>query len=62
MAGIDFQAEGRMIIAPLNVRDGKPYQFVHADSLCHMAPLPPSLMAKLKRTAAQQGLDRAAVN
>ena len=58
--GIDFQAEGRMIIAPLNVRDGKPYAFVNGHDLTDIAPLPTSLLSRLKRTPAQQWLDRAA--
>ena len=56
--GVDFLAEGRMVIAPGSVRaDGKPYLFVNGHDLSGLAPLPGSVLAKLKRSAGQQRLD-----
>ena len=56
--GVDFLAEGRMVIAPGSVRaDGKPYLFVNGHDLSALAPLPGSVLAKLKRSAGQQRLD-----
>ena len=56
--GVDFLAEGKMVIAPGSVRaDGKPYLFVNGHDLSGLAPLPGSVLAKLKRSAGQQRLD-----
>ena len=56
--GVDFLAENRMVIAPGSVRaDGKPYLFVNGHDLSALAPLPGSILAKLKRSAGQQRLD-----
>ena len=56
--GVDFLAENRMVIAPGSVRaDGKPYLFVNGHDLTALAPLPGSILAKLKRSAGQQRLD-----
>ena len=57
--GIDFQAEGRMIIGPENYRDGKPYLYINGHRLTDLAPFPPQLMPHLRRTPAQQRLDKA---
>ena len=56
--GVDFLAEGRMVIAPGSVRaDGKPYLFVNGHDLTVLAPLPGSILAKLKRSPGQKKLD-----
>ena len=56
--GVDFLAEGKMVIAPGSVRaNGKPYLFVNGHDLSGLAPLPGSVLAKLKRSAGQQRLD-----
>ena len=56
--GVDFLAEGRQVIAPGSVRaDGKPYLFVNGHDLSALAPLPGSVLAKLKRSPGQQRLD-----
>ena len=47
-----------MVIAPGSVRaDGKPYLFVNGHDLSTLAPLPGSILAKLKRSPGQQRLD-----
>ena len=56
-AGLDFQARGRMVIAPGCVRAGKEYCYVNGHTLADLAPLPGSILAKLKRSAGQQRLD-----
>ena len=55
--GVDFLAEGRMVIAPGSVRAGKSYLFVNGRDLLALAPLPGSVLAKLKRSAGQKKLD-----
>ncbi|SFJ15154.1 Bifunctional DNA primase/polymerase, N-terminal [Phyllobacterium sp. CL33Tsu] len=56
--GVDFLAEGRMVIAPGSVRsDGRHYQFVNGRDLTTLAPLPNSVLARLKRSAGQKQLD-----
>ncbi|MBZ9654006.1 DUF3631 domain-containing protein [Phyllobacterium lublinensis] len=56
--GVDFLAEGRMVIAPGSKRsDGTPYQFVNGHDLTALAPLPGSILAKLKRFPGQKKLD-----
>ena len=56
-AGLDFQARGRMVIAPGCVRAGKEYCYVNGHTLADLAPLPGSILAMLKRSAGQQRLD-----
>ncbi|WP_457299617.1 DUF3631 domain-containing protein [Phyllobacterium sp. P5_D12] len=56
--GVDFLAEGRMVIAPNSVRsDGKHYQLVNGRDLTALAPLPNSVLARLKRSPGQKKLN-----
>ncbi len=53
--GIDLLADNRMVVAPSSVRaDGKPYLLVNGRDLTSLAPLPTSVLNRLKRSPAEE--------